>query len=212
MVTEPRPATERRGVCLVLIRHGEQERIGQDGPLTALGREQAAALAAPISLTPEDVLVSSSRQRARQTAAYLGSVVEVIDDLDEYRFGPDWNWEQGDRREDLVLWRPEDRSGDESMAEFQQRIDRAVGELVARNPAGRIILCIHSGVIDAILRWAFGIAPDVAWTTEAAVGHASITELWHWPTGRHVRGAPRHTMLVRVGDVSHLAAGMITGR
>jgi hypothetical protein len=56
-------------------------------------------------------------------------------------------------------------SGDESMAEFQQRIDRAVGELVARNPAGRIILCTHSGVIDAILRWAFGIAP--CWSASA---------------------------------------------
>jgi len=211
MMIEP-PYSTDRGVCLVLIRHGEQERIGQDGPLTARGRDQAAALVSAILLTAEDVLVSSSRQRARQTAACLGPAVEVVEDLDEYRFGPAWSWEQGDRREDLVLWRPEDRSGDESMAEFQRRIDRAVGGLVGRNPAGRIILCVHSGVIDAILRWAFGIAPEAAWTTEAAVAHASITELLHWPRGRHPRGAPRHTVLVRVGDVGHLAAELITGR
>jgi 2,3-bisphosphoglycerate-dependent phosphoglycerate mutase len=212
MATEPAHATERTRVCLVLIRHGEQERTGQDGPLTARGCEQAAALVAAIALTSEDILVSSSRQRARQTAACLGPTVEVVDDLDEYRFGPDWSWEHGDQREDLVLWRPEDRSGDESMAEFQQRVDRVVDGLVGRSPAGRIIVCVHSGVIDAILRWAFGIAPDAPWTTEAAVGHASITELWHWPRGRHVRGAPRHTLLVRVGDVSHLAPGLVTGR
>lgn len=41
--------------------------------------------------------------------------------------------------------------------------------------------------------------------TETAVGHASITELHHWPQGRHASGAPSHTLLVRVGDVSHLS-------
>lgn len=72
-------------------------------------------------------------------------------------------------------------------------------------------MCVHSGVIDAILRWAFGGTPDTAWTTEAMAPHASITELRHWPTGRHARGAPRYTVLVRVGDVGHLPADLVTG-
>lgn len=72
-------------------------------------------------------------------------------------------------------------------------------------------MCVHSGVIDAILRSAFGGTPDTAWATEAMAPHAAITELRHWPTGRHARGAPRYTVLVRVGDVGHLPADLVTG-
>jgi hypothetical protein len=71
-------------------------------------------------------------------------------------------------------------------------------------------MCVHSGVIDAILRWVFGLSPNTAWTTEAVVAHGSITELRHWPDGRHAQGAPRHTQLVRLGDVSHLPADLIS--
>ena len=201
---------QRRGVVFVLVRHGQQERTGQDGPLTARGRLQAAALGPAIALTPSDLLVCSSRQRARQTAEPIGAGAEVFDDLDEFRFGPDWTWDHGDAREDLVLWRPEHRSGTESMREFQQRVDRVVDSLVGRNPPGRIIMCVHSGVIDAIVRWAFGHTPEVPWTTEVAVPHGSITELQHWPEGRHRGGAPRHTLLIRVGDTSHLPPDLRT--
>jgi broad specificity phosphatase PhoE len=169
-------------------------------------------VAGVVSLTAADLFVSSSRLRARQTADALGPAAEVIDDLDEYRFGADWNWQRADQREDLVLWRPEDRAGDESMAEFQDRVDRVLDDLVKRDPPGRVVMFVHSGVIDAVLRWAFGITPDTAWTTEATVAHASITELRHWPNGRHPRGAPRYTVLVRVGDTGHLPADLITDR
>ena len=40
-MSEPVRPADRRGVCLVLVRHGEQERSGQDAPLT---EEQAAPL------------------------------------------------------------------------------------------------------------------------------------------------------------------------
>ena len=199
---------ERRGVFLVVVRHGEQERTGQDGPLTARGLRQAAALGPAVSLTASDLLVSSSRLRARQTAEAIAAGAEVIDDLDEYRFGPDWTWQHAETREDLVMWQPEHHAGAETMAEFQQRVDRVMEALVRRDAPRRIVLCVHSGVIDAIVRWAFGITPDIPWTTELAVPHASITELQHWPSGRHPRGAPRHTMLIRVGDVSHLPADL----
>jgi broad specificity phosphatase PhoE len=79
---------DQHGVSLLVIRHGEQERIGQDGPLTARGRRQATAVAGAVSLTAADALICSSRVRARQTAEALGPAAEVIDDLDEYRFAP----------------------------------------------------------------------------------------------------------------------------
>ena len=197
-------------VALLVIRHGEQERTGQDGPLTARGMAQVQALAGAVALAPGDLVVSSSRLRARQTAEALGAAPEVLDDLDEYRFGPTWDWHLAAQREDLALWRPEHHAGDETMREFQTRIDGVMEGLVRRTVSRRLIVCVHSGVIDAILRWAFGLAPDTPWTTEAAVPHASITELVHWPSGRHARGAPRHTLLVRVGDTRHLAPGLMS--
>jgi broad specificity phosphatase PhoE len=117
-----------------------------------------------------------------------------------------------DEREDLALWRPEDRRpGGESLREFQRRVQGVLTELVSGPPSVRLVLVVHSGVIDAALRWAFGLGPDTPWTTEAAVAQASITELHHWPQGRHRLGAPRHTFLVRLGDTSHLSPHLITG-
>ena len=198
---------------LILVRHGEQERIGEDGPLTARGLEQVTALAAAVSIGAGDQLVSSPLRRARQTAAAFGREPELCGDLAEFRFGPSWDWAQADAGGHLALWRPtHGEEGGETLAEFQTRVDRVAEKLVAVEPGRRIIMCVHSGVIDAILRWAFGRAPATSWTTEAAVGHASVTELHHWPRGRHPRGAPRHTLIVRVGDVTHLPAELVTGQ
>ena len=204
------PGMADGGVPIVVVRHGEQERTGQDGPLTSRGRTQSAALADAIRLDGTDLLVCSTRVRARQTAEALGRDPLLVPDLDEFRFGERWTWEQADIRDDLALWRPEHRAGDESLAEFQSRVSGALDRLVAHPPRGRIVVCVHSGVIDALLRWALGIPPETAWTVEAHVPHASITEVRHWPWGRHPRGAPRHTLLVRVGDVAHLPPDLRT--
>ena len=77
-------------------------------------------------------------------------------------------------------------------------------------PPGRLVAVVHSGVMDAVVRWAFSLAPDVPWTTEVSVPNASVTELHHWPQGRHPTGAPRHTFVARLGDVSHLSPELVT--
>jgi broad specificity phosphatase PhoE len=97
------------------------------------------------------------------------------------------------------------------LREFQGRVADALQRLVGEPPSGRLIVVVHSGVIDAALRWAFGLGPDAPWTTEAAVAQASITELHHWPRGRHASGAPSHTLLARLGDVRHLPPELVTG-
>ena len=74
----------------------------------------------------------------------------------------------------------------------------------------RVLAFTHSGVLDAALRWAYGLGPDEDWLTEAAVRNASITELEVWRDGRHPRGAPRHTVIHRVGDVGHLPPALVT--
>ena len=156
--------------------------------------------------------MSSTLRRAVQTATALGRAPERRADLDEFRFGPQWSWAQADDREDLALWRPEHRPpGGESLHEFQVRVDDALRALLADPPAGRLVVVVHSGVLDAIVRWAFGLGPDAAWTTEVAAPHASITEFEHWPRGRHAAGAPSHTFVARLGDVGHLPPDLISG-
>ena len=46
--------------------------------------------------------------------------------------------------------------------------------------------------------------------TEASLPNASVTEIEHWPTGRRSGGAPRFTLVHRVGDVSHLPRELVT--
>lgn len=197
---------------LLLIRHAEQEQVGLDGGLTARGRQQATALADVTARAGVEAVASSPLRRAVETAAALRAPVAVWDELAEFRFGSAWRWSDAHARNDLALWRPDHHAGDESLSMFQQRVERVVTGLVARSAPAPIAICTHSGVIDAVLRWAVGAVPDTPWCCEADVAHASITELVHWPEGRHPQGAPRHTMIVRVGDVGHLADGTITGR
>jgi broad specificity phosphatase PhoE len=200
------------GRVLVLVRHGENERVPRDGPLTERGRDQVTEAARAVGVGADDVLVSSPMLRARQTAHAFGRPFWVIDELAEFRCGPDWVRDRTDQTPETALWRAGDRAGDESLAEFQTRVDGALRKLVERDETGRLVLSVHSGVIDAALRWAFGVPPDAPWITEADVAHASVTELRHWPTGRDPHGAPRHTVIVRVGDTGHLAADLVTGR
>ena len=201
------------GVRVLVVRHAQQERDGADAALTALGMAQAAATATAVDITDHDRLVSSTLLRAVQTATALGRTPVRSADLDEFRFGPEWTWAQADDREDLALWRPEDRlPGAESLRDFQARVQDALHALLRDPPAGRLIIVVHSGVLDAVARWAFGLGPDTPWTTEVAAPHASITEFEHWPHGRHAAGAPRHTFLMRLGDVSHLPPDLISGR
>jgi probable phosphoglycerate mutase len=137
--------------------------------LTALGEAQAAATAPAVDLNQSDRLVSSDLLRSVQTATVLGRTPERFPDLDEFRFGPQWSWTQADDREDLTPWRPEDRvAGGESLREFQDRVEGALRVLLRDPPAGRLILVTHSGVLDAVVRWAFGLGPDTAWSTEVS--------------------------------------------
>jgi len=79
---------------LVLVRHAEPTPDVRwrcygtlDVELSERGREQAAALAATLRDEPIDLVVSSPRLRAVQTAAALGRPVEVDDWLCELDFG-----------------------------------------------------------------------------------------------------------------------------
>ena len=202
---------ERAALTVLLVRHGEQLREGHDGSLSKNGIRQASHLPDAVAIGPHDRVVSSTLRRAVETAAQLGGTRREAD-LDEFRFGSSWSWTASDCRDDQALWQPDHRVGNgESLAEFERRARAALQREIHQRPRGRLVLVTHSGVIDALLRWAFGCGVESPWVAEACVAHASITELKHWPTGVHDNGAPRHTELIRVNDVAHLPADLVTG-
>lgn len=147
---------------LLLVRHGEstwnaKHRLqGQlDPPLSALGREQARALAPLVAAlhVPADHVRCSDLTRARQTAELLG--------VDVGRFDPRWReinigaW--GGRRateidaesDILTNWRggPRTAPDGEPWDAFAARVGGAVDELTAAG--GSWLVICHGGCIRA---------------------------------------------------------------
>ena len=93
------PVAEIRS--LYLIRHGQTEwnvekrlQGGRDSPLTALGRQQAEALAGSLADTSLAHLHASSLGRASETALIIANALDVGVEADprlgEMRFGEDF--------------------------------------------------------------------------------------------------------------------------
>jgi broad specificity phosphatase PhoE len=167
---------------LVLVRHGQHDLAVEDGPLTAVGARQAELLAQHLRIDATDVVVSSPQHRARETVERFAVGYVVDDNLRGIDFGETFTGE--------------------SIGAFLARVAGTMPKLIARRPADRVIVCTHSDVIDATLRWARGLDPDLEWTIQSVVRNASITELEIRP------GAP--AVVGRVGDVSYLPAELVT--
>jgi broad specificity phosphatase PhoE len=203
----------RSSTRVLLLRHAQHDIAHDDSELTKVGEQQAAAVTAVLDVSPADLVVSSPLRRALATAAFFHREVVVVDELAEFEFGPAAPAfaDMVEERHDLTLWQAiHGFPGGETLGDFQRRVERALEELVASWPGRRIVACTHSGVIDAFLRWAYGLPSDADWLTEAELPNASITEMEHWPLGRHEAGAPRHTLIRRIGDVAHLPPELVT--
>ncbi len=164
---------------LIVIRHGEtdwnrQQRFqGQiDVPLNAQGQAQAAALAArraADAALQADLFVSSDLQRARQTAAPLGTAwqrePQLLAGLREQAFG---EWEGLDGPTIRERWpefwprwlehrADESAPGGETPRQFHTRVLAAVQGLVeAAGPGRRVVIVTHGGVLDMLWRTARG--------------------------------------------------------
>jgi broad specificity phosphatase PhoE len=199
---------------LLLIRHGQQQpeggRIGRLSPLSEQGRQQAERVATALAAEPFlSVLYSSPLPRATATADVIGQRLSLIPRLDPRLAEFDLGTRHIDEiveRSDLLIWRPTDIGADgETLRSFCQRVGAFCDEVVARHPAERVVVVSHAGTMDAIVRWALGIAPEEPWTLECDVLHASITEVEVWPRGRVAGGAPRYAVLRRL----NLASGRV---
>ena len=149
--------------AVVLVRHGETEwsrdlrHTGTtDIPLTAVGRRQATALAAPLRAWRFALVLSSPLQRAVETCrlAGYGSEAQLRPELMEWDYGryegltskqiaeqnPEWS-----------LWRDGSPDG-ETPADVGRRVDRVIAEV--RQVTGDILIFAHGHVLRVLAaRW-----------------------------------------------------------
>jgi probable phosphoglycerate mutase len=173
-------------VTVVLIRHGETEwsRSGRhtsftDVPLTARGRDEARPLADRLAGIDFALVLTSPRQRARETCelAGLGARAEVDDDLAEWNYGSYEGRTTEEIRETVPGWTifTHGAPGGETAEEVAARADRVIARAEA---AGGVVALFSHGHILRVLgaRWAnlpaaagAGLALDTA--TLSLLGH-----------------------------------------
>jgi broad specificity phosphatase PhoE len=148
---------------VVLVRHGETEwsRDGRhtgrtDIPLTAQGRRQAEALAAPLQAWQFALVLSSPLQRALETCrlAGYGTNAQVRPELMEWDYG---RYEGLTSRQIVAenpgwsLWRDGGPDG-EAPADIGRRVDRVIVEV--RQAAGDVLIFAHGHVLRVLTaRW-----------------------------------------------------------
>ena len=218
-------------VRLLLIRHGQAGgngvAYGPDAPLTEQGHRQADYIANALLTAGVSHVVSSPFRRALETAqataARIDRQVSLDDRLTEFRMGGESTSTIGQiigEKQYLRLWRPHHSLGEhgETLGRFQERVSAALSDLASageREPREReapvsIAVFTHGGTIAAAMRWAYGLTPEHDWHSDVEIHNASITEVEHWPRGRHPAGAPHATALHRLNDVRHLPTNLVT--
>lgn len=149
---------------ILLIRHGLPLRVESDQPvdppLAPEGHAQAAALARWLAAEPPDHLVTSTMNRAVDTASHLAEAfaLDPVSDADfcEYDRGANAYipLEQLGRDDPHMVKLIDDwfgPGGAPRRAEFRNRVVTALGRHLADARAERVALVCHGGVINAIL-------------------------------------------------------------
>jgi probable phosphoglycerate mutase len=170
------------GVDVLFIRHGETipARPGvsfpmKDGhgdpPLRAEGEAQAIAVGEALKHQHFDALYVTTLQRTHQTmaplAAHLNMTPLVEPDLREIRLG---DWDGGLYRIKAAQGAPEFRRARaeqqwghipnaETTEELHERVERGLRRLLENHADQRLAVCVHGGVIGAIMSIATGCQP-----------------------------------------------------
>ncbi len=160
---------------LILVRHAEPTRIDShetggapaDPGLTERGHEQAARVAAWLAFEPIDVLLTSPKRRAVETAAAVGAAcaLEPVEapDLVEYdaradHYIPIEELRATDdaRFRAMVEGRWEDFGGEPPDA-FRSRVAGALDRIIGEYPGQRVVAVCHGGVINIALALVAGL-------------------------------------------------------
>lgn len=196
---------------LLLVRHGQSEwnagRVLQgqaDVPLSALGREQAAALAPTVAALAPDRAVTSDLLRASATAAILGhpdarpepALREIDVGVWQGRAIPDLIAED---RESYAGWRAGSYrpDGGEDWGSFVARVEHAIRGECGSLGAGTLLVVCHGGVIRAALDVFLSLRPQhvlpvapASLTVLRLNGDAAKLELYNFRPGPPELGAP----------------------
>lgn len=169
---------------LTLVRHGQTE-WSQNGrhtsttdlPLLPAGRERAAGLGAILDPSDFDLVLSSPRLRATDTARLAGfaTSMQLSDDLVEWDYG-DYEGltspEIEARAPGWKLWR-DGCPGGESPAQVSARVDRVIARALAAD--GSVLLFAHGHVLRALAaRW---LEQPVAFGERLVLAPATICRL-----------------------------------
>lgn len=198
---------------IIFVRHGETDwnvTLQYQGqgrvPLNARGREQARLTVERLRRLNADALYASDVVRAWETAAIIGSALDLtpraMPELREINVG---EWE-GLTPEELYRRFPDHmqeydrdpartvRKGGESYAQLQARALIALQQIYdAHAPHGTVIAVTHGGTIRAILCHVIGL--DLAYFGRMWLDNGSLSELAYGTHGWR---------LVRLNDAAHL--------
>ncbi len=195
---------------LVLIRHGHAVRVNGHyvpAPLTELGQKQANITGRHLCAVHEhfDGFYCSPLRRARETAArigvQIGQIPHITQGIQEL---------EGLEVPQLVLFETCARfglfgsylyecSGKPIRWPIVGRVSQVLTQLVAKHPAQRVAVVVHSGVISAVLAWYFPRRRRRWW--RYTVDNCSLTRLL-------VDGAKAE--LLTVNDTNHLRPEITT--
>ena len=167
------PQTADAATTLYLVRHGETEHNrrgiiqggGVDSELNAAGRAQAKALAQRLRSVSIDTLYASTLQRAKQTADILARPHDPLSrtylrDLSEMDWGVLEGEPPSEERDEAMgtlksAWREGayDRTvdGGESIRDVQERAQRAVRHILARDAGETVLVVTHGRYLRVLL-------------------------------------------------------------
>jgi broad specificity phosphatase PhoE len=168
-----------------LIRHGETQwsLSGQhtgrtDIPLTEAGQAQARALSPMLADIAPAMVLSSPRQRARETARLAGLHVDAIDDdLSEWDYGDYEGLTSPQIQQRAPGWTlfADGVPNGESAEQVGQRADRVIARARALASNGPVVLVAHGHISRVIgVRW---IGLEVAYAAHFALGTAAPSRL-----------------------------------
>jgi probable phosphoglycerate mutase len=184
----------RRVTELLLVRHGETDWNAEsrwqgqaDPSLNALGRQQAEALAGELAGERFDAVYSSDLRRALETATIVSERLAVpvvpLSGLREIDVGS-WSGLTVDEVRECLpggLERLQAHGygwdGGETPDELQRRVVRALREIVAAHPGGRVLVVTHGGVVRAIGAEAAGVPYADYRRQVAVVGNCTVSRL-----------------------------------
>ncbi len=208
---------------LLIARHGatpnnaEARYTGQsDVALSSLGERQAEALAQALAGERIDGIVSSDLRRARTTAEAVARYhdLPLLKDVDlrEIAMG-EWEGQTFAEvmehspelmrrwQEDAITVAP---PGGETVAEFRDRLVRALDRWHSAYPKGTVLWVTHGGAVGVLLCHLLGMDLHQRWQFRR--DNAAITEIEVGVAegGRHGREDGLYAIVNRLNDTSHL--------